>query len=48
VIKKTSIAEWPSIPNSVFDDLKPIEIIEPGESDRIWRMIYALEAGAAF
>jgi DNA-binding transcriptional regulator YiaG len=48
VIKKDSIAEWLSIPNSAFDGLKPLEIIERGESDRIWRMIYDLGAGEAF
>jgi hypothetical protein len=42
------LAEWLSIPNSVFDGFKPLEIIERGESDRIWRMIYDLEAGEAF
>jgi DNA-binding transcriptional regulator YiaG len=48
VMKKDFIAEWLSTPNSAFDDLKPIEIIERGESDRLWRMIYYLEAGEAF
>jgi len=48
VIKKDYVAEWLSIPNSAFDGFKPIEIIERGESDRIWRMIYDLGAGEAF
>ncbi len=48
VMKKDYVAEWLSIPNSAFDGLKPMDIIERGESDRIWRMIYDLEAGEAF
>jgi len=48
VMKKDYIAEWLSIPNPAFEDLKPIEVIERGESDRLWRMIYYLEAGEAF
>jgi hypothetical protein len=47
-MKKDYIAEWLSIPNPAFEDLKPIEVIERGESDRLWRMIYYLEAGEAF
>ena|SRR5271157_295625 len=45
VMKKDHVAEWLSIPNPVFDGLKPLEVIERGESDRIWKMIYDLEVG---
>jgi DNA-binding transcriptional regulator YiaG len=48
VMKKDFIAEWLATPNPSFDDFKPLEIIERGEIDRIWRMIYDLEAGEAF
>ena len=48
VMKKERVPEWLSIPNSAFDGLRPMELIERGESDRIWRMIYDLEAGEAF
>jgi DNA-binding transcriptional regulator YiaG len=47
VMKKDHIAEWLSVPNPAFDGFKPLEIIERGESDRIWRMIYDLETGEA-
>jgi DNA-binding transcriptional regulator YiaG len=47
VMKQDHIAEWLSIPNPAFDSFKPLEIIERGESDRIWKMIYDLEAGEA-
>ena len=45
VIEPTYLAEWLSTPNQAFEGLKPIEVIERGEVDRIWRMIYALESG---
>ena len=48
VMKKDRIANWLSIPNPVFDGLKPLEVIGRGESDRIGRMIYNLEAGEPF
>jgi DNA-binding transcriptional regulator YiaG len=39
------IPEWLVRPNQAFSGLKPLEVIERGEVDRIWRMIYELEAG---
>jgi len=39
------IGEWLKTPNPAFADLKPLEVIERGEVDRIWRMIYELESG---
>jgi len=33
------------MPTDAFDGLKPLEVIERGEVDRLWRMIYLLEAG---
>jgi DNA-binding transcriptional regulator YiaG len=48
VMKRDFIAEWLATPNPSFENLKPLEVIERGEIDRIWRMIYDLEAGEAF
>ncbi len=45
VMKEDFIGVWLNAPNDAFDRLKPIEIIERGEVDRIWRMIYQLESG---
>lgn len=45
MMDKKYIAEWLQTPNSAFDNLKPLEIIERGEIDRIWRMIFYLESG---
>lgn len=48
VAKKEAIGPWMNQPNDAFSGLKPIEVIERGEIDRIWRMIYQLQSGDAF
>lgn len=45
VIKKNSLGTWLQTPNDAFDGLKPLEVIDRGESDRIWSMIYFLRSG---
>jgi hypothetical protein len=45
VIEQAFIGEWLETPNDAFDGLKPLEVIERGQTDRIWRMIYLLESG---
>jgi len=45
VIRKDSLGKWLQTPNSAFEGLKPLEIIDRGESDRIWSMIYFLRSG---
>lgn len=45
VMQPDSIADWLTTPNDAFRGLKPLEVIERGEADRIWRMIYYLESG---
>ncbi len=45
VMKKESLGSWLQTPNSAFDGLKPLEVIERGESDRLWSMIYFLRSG---
>lgn len=47
VVEKTSIGEWLQKPNPAFDGLKPLEVIERGEGDRLWQMIYYLRSGTA-
>jgi transcriptional regulator with XRE-family HTH domain len=47
VMKPAFIAEWLSTPNDAFDGLKPLEVIERGEVDRLWDMIFYLESGIA-
>jgi DNA-binding transcriptional regulator YiaG len=45
VMREDFVGTWLITPNDAFDGLKPIEIIERGEIDRLWRMIYQLESG---
>ena len=45
LMPKDSVGTWLSAPNTAFGDLKPLEVIERGETDRLWRMIYELESG---
>ncbi|HEY7574845.1 MAG TPA: hypothetical protein VIB08_06745 [Thermoanaerobaculia bacterium] len=46
VMKPSGIAAWLERPNRAFRGLKPLEVIERGEMDRIWRMLFDLESGA--
>jgi hypothetical protein len=47
IVRKRAIADWLDTPNEGFAGLKPIEVIERGETDRIWRMIFYLGSGTA-
>ena len=48
VIQKEALGPWMTQPNEAFDGLKPIEVIERGEVDRIWQMIYYVRSGLPF
>lgn len=45
VIRKESLSSWLDRPNEAFGGLKPIEAIERGEVDRLWKMIHQVGAG---
>lgn len=47
VVPLEEIAQWLDTPNAAFDGLKPLEVIERGEIDRLWNMIFYLESGVA-
>ena len=47
VVRQEAIVPWLETPNEAFGHLKPIEVIERGEMDRLWRMLYFLGSGAA-
>jgi DNA-binding transcriptional regulator YiaG len=47
VVEPDEIPHWLDTPNDAFDGLKPLEVIERGEIDRLWNMIYYLESGVA-
>jgi hypothetical protein len=39
------LARWLEQPNSELDGLKPLEVIERGQTDRLWDMVFELERG---
>lgn len=45
IMHEDSLGTWLQTPNEAFDGLKPIEVIDRGESDRLWEMIYSLRSG---
>lgn len=45
VMRRETIGTWLKTPNPAFDGLKPLEVIERGEIDRLWSMIYFLRSG---
>jgi transcriptional regulator with XRE-family HTH domain len=47
LVEPESIPDWLRTPNDAFGGLKPLEVIERGETDRLWRMLFYLESGVA-
>jgi DNA-binding transcriptional regulator YiaG len=47
VVRPEDIPHWLDTPNDAFGGLKPLEVIERGEVDRLWNMIYYLQSGVA-
>ncbi len=45
VMKPEQIGRWLKSPNPAFDGSTPLQVVERGETDRIWRMLYDLESG---
>ena len=45
VVAENVIPSWLDTPNDAFGGLKPLEVIERGEIDRLWKMIFYLESG---
>jgi Protein of unknown function (DUF2384) len=45
VIKPDARARWMDTPNQSFGGLTPIEVVERGETDRLWRMCHQLVSG---
>lgn len=48
VINPAALADWLDTPADAFDGLKPIEVVERGQIDRLWRMVFELESGSPF
>lgn len=45
VVDPKSLGLWFQTPNDAFDTLKPLEVIERGEIDRLWDMVFRLRSG---
>jgi len=45
VMEPAQVGRWLKAPNSAFDGSTPLQVIERGETDRIWRMLFDLESG---
>jgi hypothetical protein len=46
VVDPSEIGPWMERPNPAFEDFKPLELLERGQADRLWRMVYYLESGS--
>lgn len=42
---ESDLAGWMEEPNEAFDNATPLQVIERGEIDRLWQMIYAVRSG---
>ena len=45
VMQPEQVGQWLKSPNPAFDGSTPLQVVERGEMDRIWRMLYDLESG---
>ena len=45
VMEPVQVGRWLKQPNTTFDGSTPLQVVERGELDRIWRMLYDLESG---
>lgn len=41
------LGEWMRTPNPAFEGQTPIQVMERGKSDRLWRMIFQIDSGVA-
>jgi hypothetical protein len=45
MVDAKAIGAWLKHPNLALDGSTPLQVIERGETDRIWRMIWEIQAG---
>ncbi|MGO9202191.1 MAG: hypothetical protein ACLQM8_16820 [Limisphaerales bacterium] len=45
LVSPEAIGPWLKEPDPAFDGSTPLQVIERGEIDRIWRMLHELESG---
>ena len=47
VVPTPQIGQWLDTPNPAFEGSTPLQVIERGESDRVWCMIWEIKTGAS-
>jgi transcriptional regulator with XRE-family HTH domain len=47
IIPEAELGAWMREPNPAFEGQTPIQVIERGESDRLWQMIFQIEDNVA-
>jgi hypothetical protein len=45
VVPALQIGPWLDTPNPAFEGSTPLQVVERGETDRLWRMIWELRMG---
>jgi DNA-binding transcriptional regulator YiaG len=45
LMRPKEVGRWLKEPNPAFDGSTPVQVIERGQMDRIWRMLYYAESG---
>jgi hypothetical protein len=45
IIDAKVMGQWLQRPNQQFDGSTPLQVMENGETDRLWRMIWQLRQG---
>jgi hypothetical protein len=45
VMQPEQVGRWLKTPNPAFDGSTPLQVVERGEIDRLWRMLYDIESG---
>lgn len=45
LMKPEAVDSWLERPNPAFNNEKPIDLMNQGRTDELWRMIYLIESG---
>ncbi|MDB6064080.1 MAG: hypothetical protein JWR26_288 [Pedosphaera sp.] len=45
IVKPVGLEAWLQRPNPAFQGSTPLQVVERGEMDRLWRMLYELGSG---
>jgi uncharacterized protein (DUF2384 family) len=45
IMDAADLPEWMERPNPAFEGSTPLQVVERGEIDRLWQMVYAVRTG---